>query len=90
MTKISLEDVHAEVANEQYHVFPGSQLTVCCLTLQNGFTVTGESACADPAEFDETVGRKIAMDKALDKIWMLLGYTLKEQMYRGETKNGAE
>ncbi|MGO7508905.1 Gp49 family protein [Rhizobium ruizarguesonis] len=49
----------AEIVAEQYHAFPGTTLTVCALTLQNGFQVTGESAAASPDNFDEEIGRKI-------------------------------
>lgn len=58
-------------------------LTVCVITLRNGFTVTGESACASPQNYDEAIGRRIARDNARAKIWMLEGYLLKERMYRG-------
>ena len=52
------------------------------LTLQNGFTVTGESACADPAMFNEEIGQKIARENAERKIWPLMGYALKEEMMK--------
>lgn len=73
--------IDAAIASEAYHVFEGSCLTVCCLTLQNGFTVTGESACASPANFNAELGQKIAREKARDKIWALEGYLLKERLY---------
>lgn len=72
--------IDAAIAKEQYHVFAGSCLTVCCLTLQNGFTVVGESACASPANFNAELGQKIAREKARDKIWALEGYLLKQQL----------
>jgi len=72
--------IDAAIAKEQYHVFEGSQLTVCCLTLQNGFTVVGESACASPANFNAELGQKIAREKARDKIWALEGYLLKDRL----------
>ncbi len=65
---------------EDYHVFGDTCLTVCCLTLQNGFTVTGESACASPENFDSEIGQKIARDNARNKIWMLEGYLLKQKL----------
>lgn len=77
LTPAHIEDT---IDKEQYHVFEGTQLTVCCLTLNNGFTVTGESACASPENFDEELGRKIARENARNKIWMLEGYLLKEQL----------
>lgn len=52
-------------------------LTFCVLVLRNGFTVTGESACASPENFDAEIGRKIARANAVNKIWPLMGYELK-------------
>lgn len=53
-------------------------LTICVLVLENGFTVTGESACASPENFDADIGRKIAREKAVEKIWPLLGFRLRD------------
>lgn len=55
-------------------------LTFCVIILKNGFTVTGESACASPENFDAEVGRKIARQNAVQKIWPLLGYELKTKL----------
>ncbi len=68
------------IEKEQYHVFEGTCLTVCCLTLTNGFTVTGESACASPENYDEEIGNKIARENAREKIWVLEGYLLKHEL----------
>ena len=72
--------IQGVIESEQYFVFPGTCLTVCCLTLENGFTVTGESACASPENFDKVLGAKIARGNAVDKIWMLEGYLLKDKL----------
>lgn len=64
----------------QFHVFPGTTVTVCCLELKNGFTVTGESACASPENFDRELGEKIAYKNAKDKVWALEGYALRERL----------
>lgn len=68
------------IASEQYHVFPGTTLTVCALSLRNGYIVTGESAAASPENFDKEIGRKIARDNARNKIWALEGYLLREKL----------
>lgn len=68
------------IASEQYHVFPGTTMTVCALTLRNGYIVTGESAAASPENFDKEIGRKIARDNARNKIWALEGYLLREKL----------
>ena len=59
-------------------------LTFCVLTLRNGFTVTGESACASPENFDVQIGRAIARENAVQKIWPLLGYELRTKLAAGE------
>ena len=55
-------------------------LTFCVLKLRNGFTVTGESACASPENFDAGLGRKIARQNAVAKIWPLMGYELRSKL----------
>ena len=55
-------------------------LTFCVLVLKNGFTVTGESACASPENFDAELGRKIARQNAVQKIWPLMGYELRSKL----------
>ena len=55
-------------------------LTFCVLVLRNGFTATGESACASPENFDADLGRKIARENAVNKIWPLMGYELKTRL----------
>ena len=59
-------------------------LTFCVLTLENGFTVTGESACASPENFNAEIGKKIAYENARNKVWGLEGYLLKEKLYQAE------
>lgn len=58
-------------------------LTFCVLVLQNGFTVTGESACASPENFDAEIGRKIARKDAVSKCWPLMGYELRSKLNNG-------
>lgn len=57
-------------------------LTFCVCVLKNGFTVTGESACASPGNFDAELGRKIARQNAVQKIWPLMGYELRSKLAR--------
>jgi hypothetical protein len=55
-------------------------LTFCVLVLKNGFTITGQSACADPANYKQDIGQRIARDQAVSQIWPLLGYELKSKL----------
>ena len=63
-------------------------LTFCVLVLRNGFTVTGESACASPENFDPEIGRKVARENARQKIWQLEGYLLRQRLH-DTSKQGA-
>lgn len=78
--RVTPERLDEVICREDYHVFDSSQLTVCCLTLVNGFTVTGESACASPENFNAELGRKIAFNNAKQKIWALEGYLLRQRL----------
>jgi hypothetical protein len=62
---------------------PLELLTFCVLVLRNGFTVTGQSACASPENFDADIGRDIAFRNAREKIWPLEGYLLRERLEHG-------
>ena len=70
------------IVGEYYHIVPNTTLTLCVLTLQNGFTVTGESAAVSMENFDKEIGRKVARENAREKIWSLEGYLLKETIYQ--------
>jgi hypothetical protein len=80
-------DPHVAV---QYHVFPGSNTTVCLLTMKNGFTVVGESSCVDPTNFDEEIGREVAYKDARNKLWPLLGFALRERLAAESTMVNSE
>lgn len=79
--RLTPDAIDAVILEEQYHVFPGTTMTVCCLTLRNGYNVTGESAAASPENFDAEIGRKIARTNAREKIWSLEGYALKQKLH---------
>lgn len=79
--------IDSKIKSVEFHVFPETCLTVCCMTLQNGFTVTGESACASPDNFNKDIGEKIATENARNKILMLEGYLLKQKLFEANLLN---
>lgn len=91
--RITPADIEANIASEHYFTASGAAmvtspgpldlLTFCVLVLRNGFTVTGESACASPENFDAEIGRKIARQNAVNKMWPLMGYALKNKLAEG-------
>ena len=89
--RVTPGDIEAEIVAEySFNAYTALQqcpvheslklLTFCVLVLRNGFTVTGESACASPENFDAEVGRKIARQNAVQKIWPLLGFRLRDDL----------
>ena len=86
-SRVTPADIEAVIVSEQFHVFVGTTFTSCVLTLKNGFTVHGESACASPENFNAELGRKIALDNAKNKIWALEGYLLKQRLYEQQQLN---
>lgn len=78
--RLTPDMIAAQVLTEQYYVFPGTVMTVCCITLQNGFNVVGTSAPASPENFDKEIGQGIARGKAVEQIWALEGYLLKSKL----------
>jgi len=79
---LSTEDDGEVIAARDNAPEPLGLLTFCVLVLKNGFTVTGESACASPENFDAELGRKIARQNAVNKVWPLMGYALKEKLHK--------
>jgi hypothetical protein len=80
--RVTPQQIEDTILTEQFYVFPGTMLTVACLTLKNGFTVSGESACASPENFNAELGQKIAREHAKQKIWALEGYLLRDRLSR--------
>lgn len=79
--RVTKQGIERRIESVRYHQLPNTTLTVCVITIENGFSVTGESACADPENFDKEVGETIAYDNAFAKLWALEGYLLKERMF---------
>lgn len=80
-TKLTKDDVLGAIKKEDYTVLNDGRTTVCQLTLQNGFTVVGVSACVDPKNFDKEIGQDIAKDNAVEKVWELEGYLLRQRLF---------
>lgn len=81
---VTLDGIKAKIKNEMYLVLPDGKSTLCVLTLENGYTIKGISACVDAANFDMNIGRKIAFEDAIRQIWPLEGYLLAEKMFLDE------
>lgn len=82
MTKFKLtpQDLENQIASVDYQRF-GETGMLCVITLVNGYTVTGESGCIDPAIFDAEIGKEVAYENAFNKLWQILGYVVKQKWH---------
>lgn len=79
--RVTPESIDRKIVDASYHVWVGTTLTVCILTLENGYTVVGHAACSSPENFDAELGRKLSYEHARDQIWALEGYLLRENLH---------
>lgn len=79
--RVKPADLDAAIKDAQYIVLPDGRTTICMLTLDNGFTVRGESSCVHVDNFDAKVGREIAFSNAREKLWPLLGFRLADKLH---------
>lgn len=56
-------------------------ITFCVLELRNGFTVTGQSAVVSRENFRADIGQKVARANAIQEMWPLMGYALKDRLF---------
>lgn len=82
MNKLTTEYLNSLVDNAEY-VHQGL-LTICTITLKNGFQLVGTSACVSKDNYDVQIGRTIAYENAFNKLWELEGYLLKWRIYESQ------
>jgi hypothetical protein len=79
LPRVTPNDIEAAI--KEVHYLNDGVLTICILTMQNDFKVTGESACAHPSLYNKELGESIALGKAKEKLWPLLGYALRDKLF---------
>ena len=87
--RVTLEQMEENIKEVQFSNIGGTH-TICLITVNNGFTFLGDSACVDPNNFSKDVGEKIAYDNAIDKMWGYYGFLLKQKMYETTLTNSEE
>ncbi len=81
-TTVTKEYLEKRIEDVGYFILPGTNVTICSLTMRNDYVVIGKSACVNPANFDSALGRKYAYEDALEQLWALEGYLLAEERSR--------
>lgn len=80
-SKCTVADIHRKIKFSTYNLLPDGRTTVCQLTLENGFTVIGTSACVSVEQYNQALGEKYAYEKAFNEIWQLEGYLLRQRRF---------
>ena len=78
--KVTFEFLEKQITDVQYRKLTGT-MTHCTITVLNGFTFTGESACADPSMYNKELGESLAYKQAMSKMWTPYGFVLKQQLH---------
>jgi hypothetical protein len=93
--RVSLADMNDAIASEHYInagnaitsyeqplplESPLDLMTLCFLTMKNGFVVVGKSAPASPANYDAEKGRTFAREDAIRQLWPLMGFSLRDRL----------
>lgn len=73
--KVTVESIEAKIADVTY--IPHDLLTICVITMRNGFKVIGKAASASPENHDPAIGQRYAYEDAFKQIWQLEGYLLR-------------
>jgi hypothetical protein len=79
--KLTVADIYCKIKMSEYTLLGDGRTTVCQLTLENGFTVIGTSACVSKEQYNQALGEKFAYEKAFEEIWQLEGYLLRQRRF---------
>lgn len=80
--KVTKEGIESRIKKVDYFVLPNSTVTMCNITLENGYSVRGESACVDARNFNLEIGQNLAYKDAFSKLWALEGYLLADRRFQ--------
>lgn len=85
--KVTLEDINAAINTVAYHVFPGTTVTTCLITLKNGTNILGKNyGRINPDQQDWEMGKKYAYEDAVRQIWELEGYLIRQHLFEASKK----
>lgn len=84
--RITLEYMQSRIRTEEF-ITPDNTptLTICVITLDNGFHAIGYSAPASTQNFNLEFGRKYARENAIRDLWGKFGFALSEKIHATKT-----
>lgn len=76
--RVTKEYMESRIAGREFTRL-GETVTHCRIVLDNGYSVSGESACVNVENYNQQIGEKIAFDNAFRQLWPLFGFMLAEK-----------
>lgn len=85
------KDINDVITNIEYNCVPNTHITICVLTLINGAKVLGKNyGSIDPDRNNEVMGKEYAFKEAVEKVWELEGYLLRQRLYDKQKESKKE
>lgn len=84
--RVTPEEVQASIMKVEYWLMPDGRTTICSLTMDNGFTLLGQSACVDKRNYNEKTGQRHACEDATEKVWAFLGFRAHDRKHQIKLK----
>jgi hypothetical protein len=80
--RVTKESIEEKIKDVQYMspLVMGGAMTICFITMKNGWVSHGVSATASIGNFDEEIGKHYAYENAFRPLWQLEGYLLREKL----------
>lgn len=79
--RVTKEGIESRIVSTTFHRI-GETVTLAHVTLDNGYSVRGESACVNPENYNQQIGQRVAYDDAFKKLWPLFGFALAERNFQ--------
>lgn len=80
--RVEPKNVERAIKKVEYSLLQDDRTTVCLITMDNGFTVRGESSCVFKENFDPELGKRYSYNRAFDQVWAYLGFRLAERYHQ--------
>jgi len=79
--RASLDSLKGKIKSVEY-IYPNTHptMTIAVVRVENGFSVVGKTAPADPENFNEELGRQFAYEDAVRQLWPLEAYLMLETL----------
>lgn len=80
--RVTEEEVKAAIKKAEYTLLQDGRTTICLITLDNGYTVRGESSCVCKENYEQELGERFSYERAFNKAWEMMGFRLADRLHQ--------